>query len=93
MTVDFKKLVGNLFHAKCTLVASKSIKRKTRLSGEPRIITTASKLFHMQYRSTFQCISRPGEITGQHCKPNIIVLVLIATCLDWPWLVTKKQTI
>ena len=32
ITVDFKRLVSDLFHAGSALVGSKSIKRKTRLS-------------------------------------------------------------
>ena len=35
ITVDFKKLVSGPFHASSTLVESKFIKRKTRLSEEP----------------------------------------------------------
>ena len=32
ITVDFKKLVGDLFHAGSAVIYSKCIKRKTRLS-------------------------------------------------------------
>ena len=32
ITIDFKKLVSDLFHAGSALVESESIKRKTRLS-------------------------------------------------------------
>ena len=33
ITVDFKKMVVDLFHAGCALAESKYTKRKTRLSG------------------------------------------------------------
>ena len=63
VTLDLKKLVSDLFHAGSAFVGSKSIKRKTRLSEQPQNITIASKPFHMQYRSTLQCIS-----LTLHCK-------------------------
>ena len=43
ITVDFKKLVSDLFHDSSALVESESIKSKTRLSDYPRNITIASK--------------------------------------------------
>ena len=48
ITVDYKKLVSDLFYASSTLVESESIKRN---------ITIGSKLFYIQYRSTLQWIS------------------------------------
>ena len=57
-TVDFKKLVSDLFHADYAVEERKSMKIKITN------ITIASKPFHMQYRSTqLQCIS-----LTLHCK-------------------------
>ena len=53
ITADFKKVVSDLFHPGCTLLESECIKRKMKLSEQPRNITIALKSFHMQYRSTF----------------------------------------
>ena len=57
ITVDFKKFVSDLFHASSALVESERIKRKIGLSEQPRNIIVALEHFHMQCRSTMQCIS------------------------------------
>ena len=45
ITVDFRKLVSDLFNPGSTLVESKCIKRKMRLSEWTRNITISSKPF------------------------------------------------
>ena len=45
ITVDFKKVVSDLFQTGSTLVESECIKRKTTLSEWPRNVTIASKTF------------------------------------------------
>ena len=65
ITVDFKQLVP---------LESKFIKRKTRLSEQPRNITIAWKHFRMQYKSPLQCISLtlhfkyPAQSLWDQCK-------------------------
>ena len=58
-TVDFKKLVSDLFHSGSALVGRESIKRKTRLSEEPGNITIASKPFNTE---------APCSCLTLHCK-------------------------
>ena len=81
LTLDFKKLVSDLFHAGSSLLGNESIKRKIRIYQEinkairiTQSITTTPKPFHMCYMYTLQRIGLtlhckyPAENLHDQCK-------------------------
>ena len=63
ITIDFKKLVSELFHAGFRCGIKQMYQEKNEVIRIAPNITIASKPLHLQYESTMQCIS-----LTLHCK-------------------------